>query len=236
MSEQFSASRAARLMSCHASAHLELAIPNWTPPVVDQMAGAKGKGTRMHEMLEPLWALGATDMGYVAAVVDYVATLRATRRFNVLIEESVDVTWLPSCPKTTADLVFYVGDEIHVIDFKWGKIPVEVVGNKQVLYYARSYAPLAPRAKGVTGHIVQPYAGVFESWFMDTAELARFEAQAVATDKAITAGSVQFGPSDSCMFCPAYPHSRSDKGKPLCPATMAMLYPPVIDEDEILNG
>jgi hypothetical protein len=38
------------------------------------------------------------------------------------------------------------------------------------------------------------------------------------------------------MFCPAYPHSRSEKGKPLCPATMALLYPPIIDEDEILNG
>lgn len=236
MSEQFSASRAARHMACHASAHLELAIPNWTPPVVDQMAGAKGQGTRMHEMLEPLWALSPTNLRHVGNVVDYVARIRSSRRFNVLVEEKVVADWLPSAPSTTADLVFYVQDEIHVIDFKWGRIPVEVVGNEQVLYYARSYAHLAPKAKGVTGHIVQPYADVFESWFMDTAELLRFETKAIATDKAITAGSTSFGPSDHCTFCPAYPHSRSDKGKPLCPATMAMLYPPIIDEDEILNG
>ncbi len=223
-------------MSCHASAHLELAIPNWTPPVVDDMAGAKGKGTRMHEMLEPLWDLSASDLHHVARVVEYVAGVRSLRRFKVLVEERVTADWLPSAPKTTADLVLYVADEIHVIDFKWGRIPVEVVDNKQVLFYARSYAHLAPSAKGVTGHIVQPYADVFESWFMDTAELYRFEVKAVATDKAITAGDVTFGPSDSCTFCPAYPHSRSDKGKPLCPATMAMLYPPIIDEDEILNG
>jgi hypothetical protein len=222
-------------MSCHASAHLELAIPNWTPPVVDPMSGAKGRGTTMHQLLEPLWQLGATDMRHVAKVVEYVAEVRAKRRFNVLIEQPVVADWLPSAPKTTADLVLYVADEIHVIDFKWGKIPVEVVDNKQVLYYARSYAPYAPRAKGVTGHIVQPYAGVFESWFMDTAELFRFETQAVATDKAIISGSVQFGPSDDCKFCPAYPHSRSEKGKPLCPAAMALLYPPIIDEDEILG-
>ena len=223
-------------MSCHASAHLELAIPNWTPPVVDQMAGAKGKGTRMHEMLEPLWGLSTADLKHVGRVVEYVAGVRGLRRFNSLVEEKVIVDWLPSMPSTTADLVLYVADEIHVIDFKWGKIPVEVVDNKQVLYYARSYAYLAPKAKGVTGHIVQPYADVFESWFMDTAELYRFETKAVATDNAIIAGDVTFGPSDGCMFCPAYPHSRSDKGKPLCPATMAMLYPPIIDEDEILNG
>lgn len=236
MSEQFSASRAARHMACHASAHLELAIPNWTPPVVDPTAGAKGQGTRMHEMLEPLWALSPTNLRHVGNVVDYVARVRALRRFNVLIEETVVADWLPSAPSTTADLVLYVQDEIHIIDFKWGKIPVEVVDNEQVLYYARSYAHLAPKAQGVTGHIVQPYADVFESWFMDTAELLRFETKAIATDTAITAGSTSFGPSDHCLFCPAYPHSRGDKGKPLCPATMALLYPPIIDEDEILNG
>lgn len=223
-------------MECHASAHLELAIPNWTPPVVDHMAGAKGKGTRMHEMLEPIWELSASDMRHVTKVVEYIAALRATRRFNVLVEPKIVADWLPSKPGTTSDLVLYVADEIHVIDFKWGKLPVEVVGNKQVLYYARSFAHLAPKAKGVTGHIIQPYAGVFESWFMDTNELYAFEQKAVATDQAITAGSVAFGPSDHCQFCPAFPHSRSEKGKPLCPATMALLYPPNVDEDEILNG
>lgn len=236
MSEPFSASRASRLMACHASAHLELAIPNWREPVVDRMAGAKGKGTRMHEMLEPIWELSVADMKHVLKVIEYIADLRAKRRFNVLVEPKITADWLPSKPGTTSDLVFYVADEIHVIDFKWGKIPVEVVDNKQVLYYARSFAHLAPKAKGVTGHIVQPYAGVFESWFMDTNELFAFEQKAVATDIAITAGSVTFGPSDACTFCPAYPHSRSEKGKPLCPATMALLYPPIIDEDEILNG
>ena len=223
-------------MAYHASAHLELAIPSWTPPVVDDQAGAKGRGKHMHEILEPVWELSATDMEHVTRVITYVAWIRGKRRFNVLVEEKVQATWLPSAPYTTADLVLYTADEIHVIDFKWGKIPVEVVGNKQILYYARSYAHLAPKAKGVTGHIVQPYADNFESWFMDTNELVLFETQAVAADVLIAQGDTTFGPSDACMFCPAYPHSRSDKGKPLCPVTMAMLYPPIVDEDEILFG
>lgn len=221
-------------MACHASAHLELAIPNWSPPVVVPTAGAKGKGTHMHEILEPLWDLSSADMKHVIRVIEYIATLRAKRRFNVLVEEKVVADWLPSSPSTTVDLIFYVQDEIHVIDFKWGKIPVEVVDNKQLLYYARSFAHLAPKAKGVTVHIVQPYADVFEDWFIDTNTLFAFEQAAVAADTAIAAGDVTFGPSDHCMFCPAYPHSRSDKGKPLCPATMALLYPPIVHEDEIL--
>ncbi len=234
MSEPFSASRASRHMACHASAHLELAIPNWTPPVVDHMAGAKGKGTRMHEMLEPLWELSVSDMKHVVNVLNYVANVKSKRRFNSLVEEKVVADWLPSKPTTTVDLVFYVADEIHIIDFKWGRIPVEVVGNKQLLYYARSYAHLAPKAKDVTVHIVQPYAGVFESWIISATELLAFEVKAVATDQAIQRGSVTFGPSDACTFCPANPHSRSDKGKPLCPAMMQVLYPPIVHEDEIL--
>ena len=223
-------------MACHASAHLELAIPNWREPVVDHMAGAKGKGTRMHEMLEPIWELSVADMKHVINVVNYVANVRGKRRFKVLVEETVVADWLPSAPKTTVDLVFYTQDEMHIIDFKWGRIPVEVVDNKQLLFYARSYAHLAPKATSVTVHIVQPYADNFESWNIDTATLWRFESAALLADQAISAGSVTFGPSDACMFCPAYPHSRSDKGKPLCPATMALLYPPIIDEDEILHG
>ena len=222
-------------MACHASAHLELAIPNWTPPDVDPMAGAKGKGTTMHQLLEPLWTLGATDMKYVAQVVAHVALIRERRRFNVLVEEKVVAEWLPSKPTTTADLVFYVQDEIHVIDFKWGKIPVEVVDNEQLMYYARSYAWLAPKAKGVTVHIIQPYADNFDEWFVDSNRLAQFTTDAIAADTAIQAGDITFGPSDHCTFCPAYPHSRGDKGKPLCPVTMAMLYPPIMDEDEILG-
>jgi hypothetical protein len=235
MSAPFSASRAGRHINCHASAHLELAIPNWTPPVVDDMAGAKGKGTTMHQLLEPLWSLGATDMAHVARVVEYVADVRSLRRFNVLIEEKMVADWLPSKPSTTADLVLYVSDEIHIIDFKWGKIPVEVFGNDQLLHYARTYCHLAPRAKSVFVHIVQPYADNFEWWEIEAQDLAAWSAKAEAADAAIQAGDITFGMSDHCKFCPAFPHSRGDKGKPLCPTAMAFLYPPIVHEDEILG-
>lgn len=235
MTERFSASVAGRHMNCSASANLALAIPNWTPPVVDEMAGAKGIGTARHAMLDPIMRLDPRAVDQFAKLLRYVADLRATRRFHVLVEETVQATWLASAPWTTADLVLWTQDEIHVLDYKWGKIPVEVVNNEQLLFYAVCYVPLAPRAKGVTMHVLQPPADIYDSWYADTTELATFVARAQLTEKKVLAHDLTFGPSDHCKFCPANPHSRGDKGKPLCPAMMRMLYPDHTNEAEILG-
>jgi hypothetical protein len=236
MSERFSASVAGRHMQCHASAHLELAIPNWVPPVEDRTAdNASNRGTHVHELLAEISTFTAKDMKAFGRTVDYVADLRSTRRFNVMIETPVLATWLDTTPSTTADLVLHTQDEIHVIDWKWGQILVEVYENEQLLYYAACYGALAPKAKGVKVHIVQPRADNMDSWFIDTARLRKFMAEAQAAEAAILAGSIQFGPSHHCTFCPANPHSRSDRGQPLCPAMMQLLYPRPFDEDEILG-
>lgn len=236
MPKRFSASNAAMMMNCHASANLDLAIPNWTEPVVDRTAGAKGKGTNYHKIFEDVFQLPAKDIGHFATMFQYVAELRSTRRFKVLTEFQMTAEWLPSKPQTTTDLVLYTQDEIHVLDPKTGKIPVEVVGNEQLLFYAACVAPLAPKAKGVTLHILQPWADGCRSWFADTNTIRQFMDDAIATDLAITAGDTTFGPSDHCKFCPANPHSRGDKGSPLCPEMMQLLYPQTrVDTDEILS-
>lgn len=237
MPQRFSASVAAMHMACHASANLDLAIPGWQKPVEDRSAdNAANRGTAKHAMLEPIFELGAKDIGYMAKVLQYVADLRSTRRFKVLVEHEFTATWLPSQPSTKPDLVLYTADEIHVLDQKWGKIEVPVFDNHQLLFYAACAAKLAPKAKGVTAHIMQPYCDKYESWFIDTNRLAQFMAEAVAADTAIQQGSTVFGPSDNCTFCPANPHSRSaEKGSPLCPAMLQILYPSRVDEDAILG-
>lgn len=234
MPKKFSASTAAMSMACHASANLDLAIPGWVEPVRDEVAGAKGVGTLMHEAFAKVVERPVSEIRAFIAALEYIADLRSTRRFKVMIEETMTAEWLQSKPKTTADLVLYTQDEIHVVDLKWGKILVDVYDNEQLMFYDVTYGALAPKAKGVTNHILQPRVGGFESQFVDSVRLAKFMGQAQAAERAILNGSVQFGPSDHCTFCPANPHSRGDKGAPLCPTMMQMLYPRVVDEDEIL--
>lgn len=235
MTERFSASVAARIMACPASANLEKAILGWVAPVEDRTAdNAANRGTNMHEIFAQVMSLPNADMQQLIRAMIYIAELRKTRRFKVLVEQSVKATWLHSQPDTQVDLVLYTQDEIHVIDLKTGKILVEVIDNAQLLYYAACFAHLAPKAKGVTLHVAQPWADNMESWYVDTNTLRQFIADAQAAEARVLAGDLTFGPSDHCKFCAAYPHSRGAKGTPMCPATMQILYPSKVDEDEIL--
>ncbi len=237
MPESLSASKAARHVNCHASAQLELAIPNWEPPQEDPTVdNAANRGTQLHKLFAQIMTHKTKDIKKLSEALAYIGDLRATRRFKVLIEHTVHAEWLQTKPKTTADLVLYVQDELHVIDLKAGKIPVPVVNNKQLLYYALCYGHLAPKAKVVHLHVVQPWADNMEVWTVDVVQLAQFMADMQAAEAAILAGSTQFSPGDHCQFCPANPHSRSAKGSPLCPEMMQMLYPNLIDENEILKG
>ena len=238
MAERFSASVAGRHMACHASAQLEIAIPGFTMPEEDRTKdNAANRGTKKHELLAPIMELSPREVRWMAEYLEYIADLRGLRRFNVLAEQSVKATWLMTQPDTTPDLVLYTQDEMHVIDGKWGQIPVELVGNEQFLFYDVCVAPLAPKAKFITNHLIQAPLGKFESWVVTTDDLAQFMAEAQAAERAINAGSVTFGPSDHCTFCPANPHSRaSEKGHPKCPAMTQLLYPSTpVDEDAILS-
>jgi hypothetical protein len=213
-------------MSCPASANLDLAIPNWVEPVRVTTPNAANTGTQHHLMFEQLFQMSAKDLRCYAEMLAYVADLRSTRRFKVLTEAQITATWLQGNPGTTADLVLYTQDELHILDPKTGKIPVEVVDNEQLLFYAACFAPLAPKAKGVTVHILQPWAETgCRSWYVDTLTLKKFMDDAIEAERKILAKDLTFHPSDKCMFCPANPHSRGAKGHPLCPAMMSVLYP-----------
>jgi hypothetical protein len=189
----------------------------------------------MHEMFAGIMSLATKDARMMEQALAYVNGIRAKRRFKVLIEQPMVAEWLMSKPSTTADLVFYVQDEIHIFDLKTGAIPVQVYDNKQMLYYALTYGHLAPKAKGVYLHIVQPWADNIDVWFADTRTLGQFLTEAVRAELDISSGDTTLMPGDACMFCPANPHSRGAKGRPMCPAMMAVLYPEIIEVDEILT-
>jgi hypothetical protein len=241
MPERFSASNAAKHMACPASANLELAIPNYQPPEEDDVYRASNEGTDAHVVFEKLMNYSRGDIRHWITVLEYIEKLRSTRRFKVLTEQEVEAVWLDPDPVTgkrpssTMDLGLYTQDELHVLDLKWGKIPVDVFDNVQAIFYALCFLHLAPKAMGVTIHILQPRADNMASQYLTSQELKQWEQRILAAQSRVHAKDLTFGPSDHCKFCPAYPHSRGQKGAPLCPATMALLYPQPLDEDEILG-
>ena len=225
-------------MHCTGSANLELAIPGWVEPITDPNAGMKAEGTKVHELMEHIVGeYSPTQMEHIIFMLDYVATLRRKRRFKVAVEHKMTAEWLPSKPGTTVDLILHVQDELHILDYKWGAIPVDAYSNIQGLFYAACAAQeFAPKAKEVTIHILQPRAKVrSSSWTVSVAELAQFMNDAIETDELILAKDTTLSPSDHCTFCPANPHSRGDKGRPLCPPMMDLLYPNKVDLEAMLD-
>lgn len=240
--ERFSASRAERLMTCPGSANLPAAIPNWEPPPRRDKGRAR-QGDDIHEIFHSLAALPIADQRGFLQSLEYYMAVRETRRFKVLSEESFVAEWLKTKPRTTVDRVLYVQDELHIFDWKTGKIPVEVVDNKQLLFYAACAIHLAPKAKSVTLHIVQPWAKDvlgepnMRSWEVSAHDLGLFMLEAQAAEDKILAGDLSLNPSDEgCKFCPANPRSRGEKASPYCPTLMQAWYPDTpIDEDFMLE-
>ena len=237
MPEKFSASNAEKFINCHASANLDIAIPNWVPPEKDETAdNAANRGTKMHNIFASVMALPLADQERMVAAIQYVGFYLNQRRWKKLIEVTEVADWLPSSPNTTADLVLYLNDELHIFDLKTGKILVDAINNVQMLHYAATYLKYAPNAKHVTMHIVQPWAEKSSAWRVDIADLFNWMLFAVEHDLQITAGDTTFMPGDHCQFCAANPRSRGAKGKPLCPAMMQLYYPEMpLNEAEILK-
>ena len=258
-----SASNAKMLMACHASGNLEVAIPNWVEPPRNDRAGAKSKGTMLHEVLATMVGFSywtervdengavvpsrqykntARDLINMAEVLLKVAAIWKERRWKVLVEHTVKTVWLPKVGETTADLVFYVADEMVVIDLKGGKIPVDALDNEQLMFYANTYRQqYSPKAKKIRLLIMQPWSNdpnlAFSEWEITADALDAFEADAIAAQEAILAGDTTFQVGEHCTFCPANPHSRGDKAMPYCPEMLITLgYGPTgVDEDAMLR-
>ena len=303
---KFSASSAAQLMQCPGSADLELAIPGWKAPVVDETKGAKGVGTNLHDAMKPFGTLYSSELEDVADVLHEWALLHWTKRrpmckdlllyqewvdksapavlpsagqvlmkilptlemvppslihyvadvaeelarlfgnnsisvWSRRCEESLEATWLQQPVNTTPDFIMFVHQDqglqpqLIVVDYKTGKIPVSAANNDQLRYYALT-AIIVHGLKGlshITYGILQPDN---MDWQEDTAdELKAWGRQALLTEQRILNDDVTLVPGKSCTFCPANPHTRGDRGTPLCPAMMEMLYPSNVDMEEIFG-
>ena len=182
-------------------------------------------------------------MRFIARCAGFLLELRLASSYQedveFLSELEMETCWLKEPGKTTADVVIISESArmIHVVDYKTGSIPVYAVDNDQLLFYARSvlheYGVDTPQGYNLTLHILQP--GNESEWEVTDTEVFAWAEKATEAELRILDGDTTLVPSDHCTFCPANPYARGEKGYPLCPAQRAMLFPEVVDLDEMLN-
>lgn len=179
------------------------------------------------EVMQDGYAVEITD-AMIEGVIEYVDHIASVKKRMALrhgikgeAEKRVIASSVSEEVFGTADYVLWqVGDELHVFDFKFGKGVVEAEENKQGgIYVVGTHDSLNRTAFGkFFFHIVQPRArhseGTTRTWEIAPARLEEFRqelAAAVARTKDQKAPRVA-GPWCHKTFCPALAYCPEAKG------------------------
>ena len=240
--KKFSASQAEKLIGCHASADLETAIPGFKLPehdterepsipnnlefIVEMIekvstdtgsSKAASRGSMLHAVVATLLAEFGTQkkMSQLLELFVELNSLMQRRRFKVLIEQAGEMDYLQHPTPTTADLVLYTADELHVWDWKWGTMPVDPTA-LQLRLYGDAFKHLSPKAPGVTVHVGQP--GNYASAYYTMEQLQAARDLVIQHEAEVLGGDLSFNTGAQCEFCPASPWTRGAKGNLVCNA------------------
>lgn len=148
--------------------------------------------------------------GYTDTYLDYLKeiALKSSARPTVVVEMKVDYSKYAKEGFGTADCIMLMKDELHIVDFKYGKgVEVSAEENPQLKLYAlgalEKYKIIYPITK-VYLHIVQPRINNFSQYELERVELEKWGQDIVipAANKAYL-GIGEFIPGEYCRFCKA---------------------------------
>lgn len=196
-----------------------------------------GERVFLGDLFTPGDALGAVvdgvkiDQEMVDAIqtyVDFVDSIDPENVGQTYYEKTLAIN-KASLPKEaklfgTADVLFFIDSKnllrVHIVDLKYGKgVPVNVIDNKQLLYYGLGAVYMvmdkkkklstyfAKKRLELTMTIVQPRAehpeGPIRSWTIDANRLLEFEEYLQKTVKYSIENPDDFVSGSHCRFCPA---------------------------------
>lgn len=254
-----SASGAHRWLKCTPSARLEEQFPDTT-------SEAAAEGTLAHELAElkvrnyfrpddiskrkltfaikklkenELWQ--DEMLTYTDAYLDYIRDIavRLPSLPSVEIEKQLDLSAYVPDGFGTADFVMIQGEELYIVDFKYGKgVPVSAEENPQMMLYAlgayRAYCFLYP-IRNIHLAIVQPRLDSISEWECTLGDLLRF-GQYVSERAALAIkGEGEFCPGEKqCRFCRARHQcrARADRNVKTAFSESAGKLPPLISAEE----
>jgi hypothetical protein len=221
------ASSAYRWFECPGSVRLLEALPS------RPSSAPAEEGTAAHELAEKCLLSGEPAAAYVGRTVynhlvdedmaravqmylDEVARILAENpNAEVMVEQKFHLDWIDDRMFGTNDCsVIAHFDTLYVLDYKHGRgIPVEAVGNKQMMYYALGAAREAD-VENICMIIVQPRCahkdGPIRRWTITMDDLIEWQdTELLPAVEAVDKPSPTFKAGDHCFFC---------EGKGECPA------------------
>jgi hypothetical protein len=188
----------------------------------DHTSSYADEGTKAHELAAKWLESGTPPPGiddetreglqhYVDAVLYDWQTGPKSWEDKIFIEQSFDLSSIhPDCGGTADAVVWKAAEKkLYVHDLKWGAgVPVEVVGSKQLRYYALgALLKLGAAAEFVEMVISQPRCehpdGPVRRWLISADELLDFAADLYEDAKATEAPDAPLVPGEHCRFCKA---------------------------------
>lgn len=145
--------------------------------------------------------------GYTEEYLDYIKKIATSFSGppTIRVEEQVDYSTFAPEGSGTADCLILFGDELHVIDFKYGKgVLVSPEDNPQLKLYALgaiSKFGLIYSFNKVTLHIVQPRLSNIDDWSISTADLLAWGFSIQPTAQLAFTGQGEFKSGEHCRFC-----------------------------------
>lgn len=162
---------------------------------------------------------------FLADAVRFVFNIMDNREGATFrVEPTVRADWVATKPNTTADLVITDGHTLDVVDLKIGTIAIPAFENDQLTYYGKTYRTTETT---INVHILQDnHPNGVDSWEITEEYMEAWTDRALQAEAAILAGSRETRPGSYCLFCPANPYSKGERGTPVCPAQVEALFGP----------
>lgn len=252
------ASSASRWLTCTPSARLEEQFPDTTSEAakegtlahaiaelkvkkrfIEPMGPRKFKNALEKLKADPLYK--EEMLGYTDEYMDYIESI--VHKFDsppyMAVEKQLDYSAYAQEGFGTGDCIIIGGNEIHVIDFKYGKgVPVFAEENPQMKLYAlgayMEYSFLYP-IETVHLTIVQPRLDSISEWNLSATALLSWGESIKPIAVKAYAGEGEFVPSDACRFCRAKSLCRARTDFNLQLEVEKGKMPPLITNEEVGN-
>lgn len=178
--------------------------------------------------------------GYTDQYIDYISKIvhGYSTKPAVIPEQRVDYSGIAPGGFGTSDCIILCGNDMHIIDFKYGKgVPVSAEDNPQLKLYAlgaaRDYDMLYD-IRNVTLHIVQPRTeDGNSSWSLSRNALEEWGRNIMPTAKLAWEGKGEFSCGDHCRFCKAKATCRARAEHILSEAEFSIVPPELLSDDEL---